>query len=108
MPVPAAGLADVLVGDAEPLVRGGILRHLLDQQPALLLGPGVLAQAAADVADPAGEAVPDDLELIHGEQPGPAARGGNPEVDPRAGERRAEQASQLRLHQGDLAAQVGA
>jgi hypothetical protein len=103
----AAGLADVLVRDPDPLVLGRVLGHLLDQLPVLLLDVGVVVEPALDVLQPDRERIADLLQLVDGEQPG-AAHSGNAELDPLSGKGRAEQPRELELHRGDLPPQIGA
>src|SRR5437764_481627 len=107
MPVLAARLADVLVGDPSPLVAGGVSYHPLDQLAVLVLDVGVVVERKPDVLDPGGERVTHALELVDREKPR-AADAGNREVDALPREGRAEQASELQLECRDLAAQVGA
>jgi hypothetical protein len=107
MPVLAAGLADVLVADPHPLVRGRVREHLLDPLAILLVHVADVVEPKPDVLDPRGEAVAHLLQLIDGEHAG-AAHPGDVEVDSGARERRAEQAGQLQLQRRDLASQVGA
>jgi hypothetical protein len=107
VPVLAAGLADVLVVDANPRMCGRVRCHLLDQLAIGLLGNRVLVQIGPHLLDPGREPVAHLLQLIDGEQ----TRSSQPrhrEVDPLAGERGAEQAGEGQLHRGDLPAQVGA
>jgi hypothetical protein len=104
--VPAAGLADVLVRDADPLVGVRVGAHALDQGAHLVLAGGALAECGAGVDQAGEQPVADVLELIDGEDPWAAARSGDSELDPRARERRSEQAAELGLQCRDLPAQL--
>jgi hypothetical protein len=86
-------------------VGGGVGDHLLDQRAVSLLDLGDIGQLGARV----GEAV--RHRVAHLLEPGDvedarAARCGHAPLDSGAGEGGAEQAGQLGLHTGDLAAQV--
>jgi hypothetical protein len=63
----AAGLADVLVVNAHPLVGGGIGGHLLDQFPVRLLDDGVVVEIRLDLLDAGGKTVSNLLQLVDGE-----------------------------------------
>jgi hypothetical protein len=89
MPMPAAGLADVLGGDPNPLVGPRIGGHLLDQPPVLLLDLAIFGQAAPDPLQARGERVTHPLQLVHAEDAG-SAGSGHPELDPHSGEGGAE------------------
>jgi hypothetical protein len=101
--MPAAGLADVLVRDPDPLVGRGIGGHLLDQLPVLLLDVGVAGESALDHLESRREPVADPFELVHREDAGPTG-GCNRELDPIPGEGGAEQPAESRLQGADLAA----
>jgi hypothetical protein len=107
VPVLAAGLADVLVVDANPRIRSRIGGHPLDQIPVRLLDHGVVVEVRLHFLDASGEAVPNLLQLVDREQTGPA-HPRNGEVDALARKSRAEQPGERELHCGDLAAQVSA
>jgi hypothetical protein len=107
VPVLAAGLADVLVVDANPLVGGGIGGHLLDQLAVFLLDDGVVVEVRLHLVDAEGEPVADLLELVDGQHPR-STHSRNGEVDALAREGRAEQPGEGELHGGDLPAQVSA
>jgi hypothetical protein len=66
--VAAAALADVLVGDANPAVRGGVGGHPLDQCAVRLLGLGAGVEAAAQLGDAGGKPIAGALELAEAEQ----------------------------------------
>jgi hypothetical protein len=59
----AAGLADVLAGDAQPLEPGGIGEHARQQLAVLRLGPGSLVQGPVGFRHSRRERIPDRLEL---------------------------------------------
>jgi hypothetical protein len=61
--VPAAGLADVGVGDAHPLVLGGGLEHAAQQLSVLGLELGLLAEGVASAGNSCGERVAHPLQL---------------------------------------------
>jgi hypothetical protein len=103
--VAAAGLADVLVRDPNPLIRGRVLGHALDQGAVLLLDVADVVKHSLDVLHAGGEGVADLLELVHREDPG-AAQARHLEIDPGAREGGCEQLAQLGLHRRDLAAEV--
>jgi hypothetical protein len=90
VPVLAAGLADVIVVDANPRIRSRIGGHLLDQLPVRLLDDGVAVEVGLHLLDAGGEAVPHLLQLVDREQTGPA-HPRNGEVDALARKGRAEQ-----------------
>jgi hypothetical protein len=105
MPVQAAALADVLVGDHHPpmsLRRGD---HRLEQAAVRLLDLGLPCELGARVAGPPHERVPDALEISGREDPRPAHRADAP-LEPLAGKCGREQLSELALERGDLAAQI--
>lgn len=106
MPVAAAVLADVLAGDAHPLVLGGSGEHAAEQLPVARLQPGLAAQRVARLGDPPGEAVAHPLQLS---QVGDVRDARRPDAgrdrQPREGLRREPQ--QLPLEAADLAAQLG-
>ena len=106
MPVPAAGLADVLVRNADPLVGIRVGAHPLDQGAHLVLARGALAERGAGVDQPGEQPVAYTLELIDGEDPGAPARRRDAELDPRARKRRGEKATELGFQRRDLAAQL--
>jgi hypothetical protein len=96
--VAAAGLPDVLVRDADPLVGLRVRGHLLDQEPVALLCVRVLVQPGADVLEAGGHRVANPLQLVDREDPWTSAGCGDPELDAGARERRAEQLAELPLH----------
>lgn len=63
MPVPAAGLADVVARDPQPLVLGGRGEHPLEQLAVARLQLVLLAQCPTRNADALGERVTDPLQL---------------------------------------------
>jgi hypothetical protein len=88
-------------------VRGGILRHPLDQLAVVLLQTPPPAELGPDLLDPGGERVANHLQLVDRQDPWPA-RSGDAELDSMAWERRPEEAAEGRLHGGDLAPQIPA
>jgi hypothetical protein len=103
----AAGLADVFVVDALPLVRGGVGEHLLDQLAVGLLHDRVVVQIGLDLLDAGRETVSHLLQVVDGEH----SRTAHPrdrEVDVLAREGGTEEPSERQLHHSDLATQVGA
>jgi hypothetical protein len=107
MPVPAAALADVVVGDDHPTVALGRGDHPLDEAAVRLLGLGPPRELGAGVAKPQRQGVAEPLELADREHPRAAERTDAP-FDPPAREGGAEHVPELALDPADLAAQVGA
>ncbi len=103
----AAGLADRLVRDPQPLVGGRVGDHVLDQLAVLLLDVGAVTELGARRREAVGDRVADLLELGDAEHTRPAG-GGYAPLDPDPRERGPEQPAELGLHAPDLAAQVGA
>jgi hypothetical protein len=103
VPVPAAGLADVLVPELDPCVAAGIEQHLLQEAAVSLLLPAALVQHPAYLPNADDEPVAELLELRQREESGLAAAPGPADRDhvgPRPG--RAEKLCHLRLQVGDL------
>jgi hypothetical protein len=103
MPVPTAGLADVLVGHPHPPVALGLGGHRLDQAAILLLDPAPATKLGLRLAEPDGERVAHPLQLGDPEHPRPADRAHRP-LHPLAREGGGEQLAQPLLQQGDLPA----
>src|SRR3954451_5918418 len=101
MPVLAPGLADVLVGDPNPLVLLGLEEHLLDAHAVLLLDVGAVAELAAGAGEALGQGVAQRLELGQREHPRTSARADRP-LEPLPGPGRAEQLGELVLQARDL------
>src|SRR3954468_12690868 len=70
VPALAAGLADVRVADAHPLVLARVEEHPLDQDALGGLALALLGGPLAHVGHAAGEVVGDPLELAQPEQAG--------------------------------------
>ncbi len=106
MPVPAAGLADVGVGDAHPLVLGGGLQHAAQQLAVLGLGLGLVAEGLAGAGDSCRERVAHLLQLTEARDPRLAMRSGDAgiDLDPREG--LDHETRELALEAADLAAQL--
>jgi hypothetical protein len=87
MPVLAAGLADVLVRDPDPLVGGGIGGHLLDQSSMQLLNLDAIVKAVPHIPDPGRKAVANPLQLVDSEH-SRTTHPGNAELESQPWERR--------------------
>src|SRR5436190_102642 len=74
MPVLAAPVADVLVGDDHPTVPAGVVDHPLEQSPLGLLDLGVASELDLSVAQARRERVADPFELAGLEDPRPTDR----------------------------------
>src|SRR6185312_955470 len=61
----AAGLADVVVRDANPLVGGGVGRHLGDPGTVLLLPLAALAKGTSNLLHPVREVVTQGLQVAY-------------------------------------------
>jgi len=105
--VAAAGFADVLAGDAHPLVIGRSGQHPLEQLAVAGLQLGLRVQRPARLGDALGERVAHALELGEvGDTGGaPRSRYGGIDREARKGLRR--EGHQLLLDAPDLAAQLG-
>jgi hypothetical protein len=79
--------------------------HLLQAGTIPLLDPASPRKLALGFAEPDREAIADLLELCDS-QHARTARGGNPELDPLAGEGNGEELSQPALQDRDLAAKL--
>ena len=99
----AAGLADVRIGDAHPLVGGGIAQHVLDELAVARLDLGAVVERAARLVQPVGEVVAELLELAQAQQPRAAAPV-DAELDARARVSGDEGGGELGLDLGDLLA----
>jgi hypothetical protein len=104
--VPTAGLADVRVGDPQPLVLGGGLGHLPQQFAISLLDLASLAKRDASATDAVGEGVPYALELVETGEPRAARRRGNPNVDFHSRKGLDRELGELALEAANLAAQL--
>jgi len=105
--VAAARLAERLAAHAHPLVGGGVGDHVLNELAVSLLVVCDLGELRARRGEPVGHRVADLFELGDTEHAGTAG-GGDAPFDPGAREGCAEEAGQLALHAGDLAAQLPA
>jgi hypothetical protein len=105
MPVTAAALADVLVGDDHPAValRGG--DHPLDQGAVGLLDVGLPGELGLGVAQPEREGVTDPLELAGGEHPRPTD-GADPPLEPGPRKGGSEELAETAFEVGNLTPQV--
>lgn len=101
----AAGLADVLVADADPPVLGRVGDHPLDQLPVRLLMIGAAGDLGSGLGEAVGQGVAGGLELGQAEDPRPAGRSDGP-VDAQAREGGGEELAELALHPRDLAAKL--
>ena len=106
MPVAAAGLPDIAVGDPDPLVGGGVRQHPLQQLAVAGLDHRSLVEGDAGSADSGREIVANALQLAEVEDAGLVGRGGHSavELDPRKS--LGEEPGQLLLEPADLAAQL--
>src|SRR5919198_549828 len=104
VPVLAAALADVLVGDPNPLVMLRLEQHLLDQAAVLLLHVGSVGEHSAGLLHPGRQVVAQFLELDQAEHPGPAPRAHVP-LEALARPGGAEELCQLLLEPRDLVQQ---
>jgi hypothetical protein len=102
----AAMEAEVLAGDADPLVvlRGG--EHLLDQLTVFVLDPVPLDQCPPRFRNATREPIANRLQLAEVEHARDGRNGVDPVRDLGVTEGLAEEAGQLRLEAGDLAAQL--
>jgi hypothetical protein len=105
--VPAAGLADVGVGDAHPLVLGGGVEHAAQQLAVSSLELGLLAEGEAGGGDPLRQRVAHPLQLAEIRDPRLAAKSGDAGVDLDPREGLDHEARELALEAADLAAQLG-
>jgi hypothetical protein len=103
--VPAAGLADVVVGDDHPAmaVRGG--NHPLDQAAVRLLDLRAAGELRLRVAQAQGQSVAYPLQLGGRKQPRPADRT-DPPLEPGPREGRGEELAEATLEIGDLTPEV--
>ncbi len=103
--MPAAGLADVIVGDSDPPVAVGLGGHRLDHAAILLLDLAPAAELGLRLAEPGSERVAHPLQLGDPEHPGPANRPDRP-LHSLAREGGGEQLAEPLLQQGDLPAKI--
>ena len=108
MPVPAAGLAEVLVGDPHPAVLLGLGDHPLKQLAVAVLDVTAVAEQTAHFGDACEQAVAHALQLGGREQSRPAGRGDVVDEPGAARESVHEQIPELCLEAGYLAAQLDA
>lgn len=106
MPVAAAGLADVGVGDPQPLVLGRRGQHPLQQLAVARLELGLLLQLPPRFTYPRHQRIADGLEIAEPEGARLVRHGGNAGVDPQAGEGLGEERAELRFQAPDLAPQL--
>ena len=105
MPVAAAGLADILVGDPHPRIQLGLDDHRLEHAAVGLLDIGATGDLRLRLAETERERVAHPLQLRDVEHPR-AADGADPPLDPLPGERRGEHLAEAQLKPGDLGSQV--
>jgi len=105
MPVPAAGLADVVVRDLDPAEAVGLRDHRLEQAAVRLLDVGAAGDLALSLAQPVCERVANSLELRDREDPRPADRADMP-VDVLTREGAREELGEPALENPDLAAKL--
>jgi hypothetical protein len=105
MPVPATGLAKVLVRDAHPGKGGGLRDYALQELTLSLLDVGSAVELAAYLLQANGKHVSNPLQLTDPEHAGAPGRADGP-LDPGAGIRRTEELTQLLLHASDLGAKL--
>jgi hypothetical protein len=101
----AAAVADVLVGEDDPAVLGGVGDHPLEQPAVFLLDVGLPGDLGLRVAQAQGEGVAHPLELAGRKHPR-AADGADAPIDAPARKRRGEKLSKPPFQVGDLASQV--
>jgi len=105
--VAATGLADVLVGDADPVVLLGLHHQPLQQLAVALLDIGVISEESAHIREPSEQTVAHLLELPDSEYSG--APGGSDVVgDPTAWKGGDEELCEFQVKVRDLPAQFGA
>jgi hypothetical protein len=107
MPVAAAGLADVLVGDSNPVVLLGLCDHPLEEFVVATLDLAIVVQQGAHVCDPAQEPIADLLQLADPEDPR-AARRRHLVGEAAAREGGDEELRELELQTRNLTAQLNA
>jgi hypothetical protein len=106
--VPAAGLADVGIRDAHPLVLGGGVQHPLQQIAVLSLELGLVPEGPVGGRDPLCQGIAHPLQLPQVRDPRFAWRRSDDglDLDPRKG--LDHQVRELGLEATDLSAQLGA
>src|SRR5204862_5013795 len=105
MPVPAAGLADVLVRDPHPAVPLRLGDHRLEQAPEVLPPPPPPLELGLGLAKPHRQRIAHALELAGPQHARPADRPDAP-LDPLARKRRGEELAEPPLERRDLTAKV--
>lgn len=103
----AAGRADVVAGDLQPLVIGGRGDHPLQQLAVARLALVLLAQLPLNRPDPLRQRVADRLQLAEVERPAGRRNRRDRGVDRHPPEALRDQPSELELQTPDLAAQLG-
>jgi hypothetical protein len=106
VPGAATGLADVSVGDLQPLEVLGPRQHPLQQLAVVGLDLLALAQGAARRRHPRRQPVPDRLEATEPEGTRLAGRGRHRSVDLQPREGLYHEGRELSLEPADLAAQL--
>lgn len=102
----AAGLADVVSGDPQPLVLCRLGQHPLEQLPVARLQLVLTAQGTTRRGDPIGEGVADTLQILQAGDPRHAGAGGDVGVEGEAREGLGGEAGQLVLEATDLTPQL--
>jgi hypothetical protein len=105
LPDPAAGLAEVLVGQPGELVAAGLTQHALEEVAVARLLLPALVHDLAGAAQLVGEIVAERLELGDVQQPRTAAGGRDADVDGGPRERGDQRVTELALEPLDLRAQ---
>jgi hypothetical protein len=105
--VAATRQTEVGAADPQPAVGGGVGKHVVEERPVGFLEGVAFDQRPARLGDLAGERVADLLQLPQVEHPR-WPRGRDPMRDDDAPEALGDQAGELTLEPGDLAAQLGA
>jgi len=108
VPVAAARLADVVAGDAQPLVIGGRGQHAPQQLAVLRLQRRLPLQSLASVGDTCRQRVAHPLQLLEAGDARLAEGGRRGGVDADSWKGLREQMGQLYLEAADLTAQLGA
>jgi hypothetical protein len=106
VPSAAAGLADVVAGDPDPRVAGGVGEHPLQQLPVRPLELAALAQQLLGLGDARGERVADPLQLAEAEQARLAGVRRDAVIDLDPAEALGDAPGELALEPPDLAPEV--
>jgi len=107
VPVAAAGKAELLARDPQPLEVGRPLKHLLEQLPVAGIRDVPTLERAAGLGHAVCELVADPLEVPQAECPGLGSGRRHPGVDLDPGKAFGEKPGELMLEAADLAAQLG-